>query len=244
MAFLTRWDEDQSRPAIGEALKDLALRVLLPGLVLWAAIVGIGLLIKGPFSSEAAFETLANRSLAAERDATWNAVTKVMSMVGNTEYVIGVCVLIALLVWWRTKQWWYAVVPLIAISVQATVFVIATALVGRERPPVPKLDPAPPTSSFPSGHVGASTALYFSLALMATRIRHTGLRWAVVVTCLVLPFLVSFARLYRGMHHVTDVVVGVMNGLVCAVLAWLWLRRSGSREHRASDAVDRARTGT
>lgn len=239
MALLTRWDEDQSAPRIGAALKDLALRVLLPAVALWAVIVGIGFLIRGPFSSEAAFETLANRSLAAERDGTWNAITKVMSMVGNTEYVIGLCVLLALLIWWRTKQWWYAVVPLIAISVQATVFVIATAIVGRERPPVAKLDPAPPTSSFPSGHVGASTALYVALALMATRIHNTALRWLTIVVCLSLPLMVSFARLYRGMHHVTDIVVGIINGLVCAVLAWLWLRRRSGQARRHEATGDR-----
>jgi diacylglycerol kinase family enzyme len=80
---------------------------------------------------------LVNRSLAAERDSLWNAITNYWSHIGNTEYVIGVCVIVALIVWWRTKQWWYAVVPVIAISLQATIFVIATAIVGRPRPPVP-----------------------------------------------------------------------------------------------------------
>lgn len=241
MAFLTRWDEDQRKPTIGQALKDLAIRVLAPGVVVFLVILGIGLLIKGPFSSEAAFEKLANRSLAAERDATWNSISKVASMVGNTEYVIGVCLILVALIWWRTKQWWYAVIPLIAISVQATIFVIATHFVGRERPPVSKLDPAPPTSSFPSGHVGAASALYFSLAIMATRIRHAGLRWAAIAWCVTMPFLVLIARLYRGMHHVSDVTVGMLNGIVCALLAWLWLRRDARRREAAHERRATAR---
>jgi len=46
-----------------------------------------------------------------------------------------------------------------AISLQATIFVTASAALGRPRTDVPHLDPAPPTSSYPSGHVGACVAL-------------------------------------------------------------------------------------
>ena len=30
----------------------------------------------------------------------------VWSHIGNTEIVIGVCVVMVALIWWRTKQWW------------------------------------------------------------------------------------------------------------------------------------------
>jgi undecaprenyl-diphosphatase len=76
--------------------------------------------------------------------------------------------------------------------------------------------------------VGASTALYVSFALMATRISHPVVRRVVVVLCLLAPALVTFARLYRGMHHVTDVTFGIVNGVLCAFLAYNYLRRDGS----------------
>ncbi len=158
-----------------------------------------------------------------------------MSMIGNTEYVIAVGVIVCAIVWWRTKEWWFAVVPLIAISLQATVFVIATTVVGRERPPVERLDPTPPTSSYPSGHVGASTALYVSFALMATRISNVVVRRVVIVLCIVAPLLVSYARLYRGAHHVSDIVVGMLNGVLCALLAWNYLRREPASGTSSSD---------
>ncbi|MEO7423159.1 MAG: hypothetical protein ABIU87_12290 [Ornithinibacter sp.] len=66
--------------------------------------------------------------------------------------------------------WVAAVVPAVAIALWATVFVIATAVGGRPRPHVPHLDPAPPTSNYPSGHMGAATALYLSFALLAHRV--------------------------------------------------------------------------
>ena len=128
-------------------------------------IVGFGELLRGPLKSLNHTESGLNADLAQDRTPAWNTVTMVWSHIGNTEIVIGVCVVAVALLWWRTRQWWVAVVPAIAISLQATIFVIATAIIGRPRPEVPKLDPAPPTSSYPSGHVGASTALYLSFAL-------------------------------------------------------------------------------
>jgi undecaprenyl-diphosphatase len=90
---------------------------------------------------------------------------------------------------------------------------------------VPHLDPAPPTSSYPSGHVGASTALYLSFALLAQRIEQAALRRVVTTLFLLVPVLVAWARLYRGMHHLSDILIGGANGVVCALLAWAYLRR-------------------
>ncbi|NHA68569.1 phosphatase PAP2 family protein [Phycicoccus flavus] len=225
MSFLTRYDEDRSRPPFLAALRDAAVRALLPSVLVFAAVVGIGLLIVGPLHRLGTAENGVNRWFASWRTPLWNEVTHWMSTIGNTEYVIGVGVLVALLVWWRTREWWFAVVPLIAISLQATWFVLAAWIVGRPRPEVEKLDPAPPTSSYPSGHVGASSALYFSFALMATRIGNPVLRRLAVLVGAVVPFVVTFARLYRGMHHVSDVVVGMLNGIGCVLLSWNYLRR-------------------
>ena len=228
MAFLTRYLDDDTRPTIGEALRDVAVRALLPAVVLWVVIVGIGKLIEGPLGGLQG-ESSVNRALQAGRTPTWDTITMVWSRIGNTEIIIGTCVVMVALIWWLTKQWWVAIIPAIAISIQATVFVIATAVTGRDRPEVDHLDPAPPTSSYPSGHVGAATALYLVLAMMCQRIPNKGLRFVLTVLCLVIPLLVGYARLYRGMHHLTDVLVGFLNGIVCAILAWGYLRRRSAQ---------------
>jgi undecaprenyl-diphosphatase len=221
---LRRYQVDETPPSAGEALRDAALRVLAPAAVLFAVIVGIGFLILGPLGGLPAENEL-SRSVQRGRTPTWDAITAVWSHIGNTEIIIGVCVVAVGLVWWRTRQWWFAIVPAIAISVQATVFVFASAIVGRDRPEVKHLDPAPPTSSYPSGHVGASVALFVTFALMAQRIERAWLRRLLTTVFLLVPVLVGYGRLYRGMHHLSDIIVGLLNGLVCALLAWFWLRR-------------------
>ena len=236
--FVHRYELDSSRPSVGSALRDFAVRALAPALVLFAAIVGVGFLIMGPLGGLPAENDL-SKSVASGRTELMNSVTMVWSHIGNTEIVIGVCVTAVALIWWRTKQWWYAVVPAIAIAIQASVFVAATAIADRPRPTVQHLDPAPPTSSYPSGHMGASTALYLTFALMAQRIETAWLRRLVTAVCVIIPLLVGYARLYRGMHHLLDILVGMVNGIVCALLAWNYLRRRKSGD-RVTGAVREA----
>ena len=201
------------------ALRGLLLVALAPAIALWLAIAAFGKLLTGPLVSWNHSESALNRSLQDTRDRAWDMITAIWSHVGNTEIIIGVTLVAVVLVWWRTRRWWFAIIPAIAISLQAAIFVAATLVTGRPRPDVPHLDPAPPTSSYPSGHVGASVALYGSLAIMATTIQRTWLRRIVIGICSLIPVLVAYARLYRGMHHLSDVVVGAINGLVCAGLA-------------------------
>jgi undecaprenyl-diphosphatase len=228
MAFLTRYTDDRSTPPVGSALRDLLVRAAVPAVGVWLVVVGLGLLIKGPFGGLTSEEAI-SKDVQGTRTATWDAVTLVWSHIGNTEIIIAVCVLAVVAIWWRTHQWWLAVVPAIAIALQATVFVIATAVVARPRPHVAHLDPAPPTSSYPSGHVGATTALYLSFAMLAQRLERPWLRRLVTTVCLVIPVLVAWARLYRGMHHLSDILVGAANGLACALLAWAYLRRRAAK---------------
>lgn len=228
MTFAQRYAEDTSAPTRSDARRDVVRRTLLPAAALWAAVVGVGLTITGPLDALPE-EVEVNEALAADRTPVLDALTRVWSNIGGTHFLIIACLVVMGLIWWRTRQWWFAVVPGLALSVQSAVFVAASSLVGRERPDVEHLDHAPPTSSFPSGHTGASTAFYLTLALLAQRIRNPVLRHGATFLCFVVPALVAWSRLYRGMHHLSDVVVGVLNGIACCWLAWRYLRRDDRR---------------
>jgi membrane-associated phospholipid phosphatase len=240
MSFVHRFTEDQTRPTPRAALRDIAVRAIAPAIVLWAVIVAGGFFVKGPLG-DLPGEDQINRVVRAAVNKQWDGVTHWWSTIGNTEIIIGTCVVAVAILLIRTRQWWLALVPALAISLQATVFVIAANLVNRSRPDVERLDPAPPTSSYPSGHTGASFALYLTFALLAQRITNRALRWAVTAVCVVIPFLVGYARVYRGMHHLLDVVVGMINGIICALLAWHYLRRTPASSTRLTSGGRGAR---
>ncbi|HEX7475043.1 MAG TPA: phosphatase PAP2 family protein [Dehalococcoidales bacterium] len=100
-----------------------------------------------------------------------------------------------------------------AIVGELLIFLIVTAVVNRPRPIVPLLDSAPPTSSFPSGHTAAAVALYGSFAVIALRqLRTKWLSIALATVFCIVPVVVGVSRLYRGMHHPTDVLFGAIGG--------------------------------
>ena len=203
--------------------------------------VALGLLVTGPLSVIDHKEDRISADFNRFRNDLLDPFSAVFSHIGNTEYVIAICLVTVGVLYWRTRDLRWSVVPLVAISLQATIFLFATIAVGRQRPPAIPMDASPPTSSFPSGHTGASTALYFSLLLMAaTRIERDGLRRLVMAVCAVLPLLVGLARLYRGAHHITDVLVALLNGVVCALLAYHWWKAT-RKDGAASRARDRAK---
>ena len=222
--FVHRYELDTTRPTAKEVLRDVGLRAFLPGAVLWVVIVATGFLVTGPLG-DLPGEVAINRWFEQRRTPFWDTVTDVLSLIGTTEFIIGGTLLTVALVWWRTRQWWFALVPALAVALQALVFLTSSIVVGRERPDVSRLDEAPPTSSFPSGHTGASAAFYLTLALLAQRITNPVLRVVVTVLCCLVPLGVGLSRLYRGAHGPADVVVGLLNGIVCCVLAWHYLRR-------------------
>jgi membrane-associated phospholipid phosphatase len=206
-------------------------RVVGPALVLWGVLVGLGFVITGPLSGQLQAEVELNKDLAADRSHTLNTITLVASYLGGTEVVIGASLIVGAMVVWRTRDWRLAAVPAIAILLETAIFLSIAGLVDRERPPVHRLDVAPPTSSYPSGHVGASTALYLAFAILALRIERSWLRRTAIFICLATPPLVAFARLYRGMHYATDVAAGLIAGVICALLACGWYR------HRVRDTT-------
>lgn len=182
-----------------------------------ALMVGLGLLVTGPLAGlePLSREDAVNRALAARRTPLWDSVTEWLSTAAGTPGIVLVtlvCV-IALVVLPRAPLWREAVFLGGSVAVQSAVFLCVTVFVDRDRPEVHHLDAAPPTSSFPSGHVGASVALYGGLAtLLMTRTRGARRPMAAGVLLLI-PLAVGVSRMYRGMHHPSDVVGGLVNGV-------------------------------
>ena len=130
-----------------------------------------------------------------------------------------------------------------AILGELFIFLLVTNTVHRQRPPVPRLDPAPPTSSFPSGHTAAAMALYGCLAIVLLRqMTHRRLARVLAVLCFCVPPIVAVSRVYRGMHYPTDVLFGAIGGGL-----WLLIAVSSSSPPRRTGGAlpggDRPRPG-
>ncbi len=150
------------------------------------------------------------------RTPSWNTWSHVGSSLSDTlsASALTVLLVVGLRLW--LHRWRESVAIFLSIQGELFIFVLVTATVHRQRPTVPRLDPAPPTSSFPSGHTGASVALYVGLAVLLVLLSRSWSRpWLgrllAALLCLV-PIVVALSRLYRGMHYLTDVVAGALAG--------------------------------
>jgi membrane-associated phospholipid phosphatase len=102
-------------------------------------------------------------------------------------------------------------------------------VIHRHRPEVPRLEKLPVDASYPSGHTAASIAVYCGLALLVTsRITHRGARVAIWIVAVSIPVFVALSRMYRGMHHPTDVAGGVIVGIAALCALVVVTRAAGS----------------
>ena len=150
---------------------------------------------------------------AAHRTGVWNSITAAGTGMAQTQTAIAVTVVVVLLLRWRLGRWYESWILVAAMVGELLVFYSVTATVHRPRPPVVRLDAAPPTSSFPSGHTAAAVALYGCIAILVLWIygRRPATRAAAVVLCCI-PVAVGLSRVYRGMHYPSDVLAGALVG--------------------------------
>ncbi|MFJ1799327.1 diacylglycerol kinase family protein [Streptomyces sp. NPDC088180] len=203
-------------PALSTGAPRAAARIGAFAVCQAAVIAGAGLLITGPAQDRwpMTSEDTAVEALEDARTATLSTASSIASALGDTSTVVGLTLLacLALVLVPRLPRWREAVFLAVGVSLQSVVFVLITASVDRTRPEVERMDDSPPTSSYTSGHTGAATALYAGLAVLVLSRVRAPWRKPLAALLLLLPLLVGLARLYRGMHHPTDVAGGLANG--------------------------------
>ncbi|MFL6164416.1 MAG: phosphatase PAP2 family protein [Jatrophihabitantaceae bacterium] len=197
----------------------VAARLIGAALLILLMMVGIGHLLTHVWqhSGLVRWDGSVERWFVHRRSSGWNAVTKAATYGAETNTVIAIGLVCFVALRWRLGRWLESMFLAVSLIGEVTIFVSTTLLVERHRPAVPKLDGAPPTSSFPSGHTAASVALYGALALIAWHAARAGwLRLLATALAVLMPVAVGLSRLYRGMHYPTDVLAG-------ALMACCWL---------------------
>jgi undecaprenyl-diphosphatase len=169
-----------------------------------------------------------------------------LSWVGSTlagGLVIPCVIAFFLAVFLALHRWRLAAFVLFAVAIESGGYRAASLIVPRERPTVPRLESLPIDASYPSGHTAASIALYGGLLLvLISRVRNTTLTVLASACILAVPLFVGWARMYRGMHHVTDTAAGVLLGIGALVVVVFAARAAGATsERRDSHAPGTAR---
>jgi membrane-associated phospholipid phosphatase len=159
-----------------------------------------------------------------------------LSWVGSTfagGLVIPCVIAFFLAVFLALHHWRLAAFVLFAVAIESGGYRAVSLIVPRERPTVPRLESLPVDESYPSGHTAASIALFGGLLLLlVSRVRNTTLTVLAWVLIIAIPLFVGWARMYRGMHHVTDTAAGVLLGIGALVVIVFATRAAGATSDR------------
>ena len=205
-----------TRPAGAAAITAGIGCVALSGAMIALGMVIVHLAVHSPIGR---WDDSVERWFAAHRTSTLDDLSLIGSWLAETLTVIAVG--LALAVFLAIKRLW-RVLGLLVISllVEVTSYLLITLFVHRHRPFVDELEHRRPFASFPSGHTAAAVAFYFSILVIVAVVTHNRVARTLTWVALVFgPVIVAVSRLYRGMHHPTDVMAGYLMGIGSVTVA-------------------------
>ena len=214
--------EPSPHAALGQELR-VAAWLTIGFVFILGAVVGMGQLVLhggGNLLGDRAVP----RWLAAHRTPALTSVGEFWSQAGNTHAILAVGLVAGALALGVFRRWRPVVFLIVLMMGELALFLGAAKITGRHRPEVSQLDGTLPTSAFPSGHVAATICLYAGIALLVVPRTRAWWRWLAVVPAVVMPVLVAASRLYRGMHHPTDVLVSVLLAAAWTATVYLVLQ--------------------
>lgn len=144
-------------------------------------------------------------------------IMKAISFVGSKYFLVPVC--IAILIWlYRHNRWMAFAIPLGTLFAWGSSEVLKL-IIARPRPAISALVQES-SYSFPSGHALSNTAFYLLLLMWAPKNRFNQ------IFCITMIVVMSFSRVYLGVHWTSDVLAGISLGiLVVEAVYWLTKRR-------------------
>ena len=160
------------------------------------------------------FDVLTHAWTISKRTAVDTSFFVLMSNIGSPVGMMSLAGLTALILAIQ-KKWRWLVYLAITASGGALLNLELKRFFARARPDVAEMLRQAHGYSFPSGHAMGSTVVLGALSYLAFR---TATRWQWKAACLALAWTlilsIALARVYLGVHWVTDVAAGIVAGTV------------------------------
>jgi undecaprenyl-diphosphatase len=151
------------------------------------------------------------------RSPEWHFLVMDLSSLGSLAVVITLCVVSGILLLVNRDP--AATIHLVIVAIGAIKIAgWAKHWIDRPRPQIiPRLIQVGGLS-FPSGHAVTASAMYLTLAILASRhLRRPAQRVALFGIAALLILTVGFSRIYLGVHHPSDVMSGTLLGAAWAL---------------------------
>ena len=140
-----------------------------------------------------------------------------MPYLGTNLTMLPLMIVVGLVLWRRFKLPLVALQLLVVSVGSLSLNPTMKHLLDRPRPALFPLRGMWTWASYPSGHLILTTALYFTISLMLQRSR--GWRWPYIVS-IVIIVLTAYSRVYLAVHWPTDLIGGLLIGIVWLIGTW------------------------
>lgn len=178
---------------------------------------GAALLILASFFLDGAVQAW----MTAHQQPVARNIMEAVSRYGDWPEHVALGIILFTLAWTRGSKSWMRVFAamILACALAGAAARVVKISTGRARPSVQTEEAwsGPQFSSkhnaFPSGHTAASTAFFATLILAG---------WRIGTPLLAVPVLIAFSRMYVAAHYLSDVVAGLLIGLVAAICVVQW----------------------
>ena len=203
----------------------LCVDVALAYIAAWTVGIGFGLGLQGTrgWRQGAGWERATLHWAHAHALPYWlDRVMLAAPLAGTNAVVLPVMLLVATWLWRQRHE---PMIGLQLLVVSAGSFLLNPAmkyLFDRLRPALYPLRGMYFWASYPSGHAILTTALFFTIALLLHRTR--GWRWPFVVAA-ALVLIICYSRLYLAVHWPTDLIGGLLIGVVWLLGTWMAFQR-------------------
>lgn len=138
-----------------------------------------------------------------------------VTSMGVITVLLPIAFVVGVMVWWKTRSAVGALVPWVSVQFSAVVIASLKEWTAVVRPPSEFWLVDAQAGSFPSGHVGNTTALAASIALVAFTHFPQHLRKVQAIGGIAV-LAMGWSRLALNVHWFTDVVGGVLTGVAIA----------------------------
>lgn len=168
------------------------------------------------------------------RNSALDPIMKTVTMLGNTGWFWLVLIAV-LLIFRKTRKIGLASLTAIVVNFVINNLLIKN-LVSRMRPyeavlGLERIIEKQSEYSFPSGHTSTAFAVSCMILFMLPKEK----KWIGIIF-LVLAAVISFSRLYVGVHYPTDVIAGALGGFLISLVLYLLIFRRKFGRARSSDS--------
>ncbi len=147
-------------------------------------------------------------------------VAEVVTQLGSPGVVIVLGFSIAALIWFRQRNAIASVACILAPGAAGIAETLGKAIVQRHRPIAASLT-GESGVGFPSGHAAGFTALAIIAAVLLTQQATVRARRFWMLVAVAASLVMAITRVAVGAHYPTDVLAGMLVGVICAELSVL-----------------------